>query len=52
MWTLGALTKPGSITKTEFMSGMKKNSKFDIADIKAMLPELDPGFLEKAQFRG
>jgi len=52
MWTLGALLKPGAITRSEFYNGMKKHKKYDIAGIKSMLPSLDPGFLEKAQFRG
>eukprot|EP01035_Chromulina_nebulosa_P003775 gene3775-5160_t len=51
MWTLGAVSKPGAITKAEFISGLKKQKKFDVEGIKSMLPSLDPGFLERNEFR-
>ena len=52
MWTLGAVSKPGAITRAEFISGLKKQKKFDVEGIKSMLPSLDPGFLERNEFRG
>ena len=52
MWTLGAVSKPGAITKAEFISGLKKQKKCDVGGIKSMPPSLDPGFLERDAFRG
>ena len=52
MWNLGAVTKPGSINRTEFIEGMKKLKKTDISGLIKLLPSFDPGFLEKSDFRG
>jgi hypothetical protein len=52
MWKLGALSKPGAITKTEFLQGMKNLGQSDINGLTALLPSFDPGFLEKSEFRG
>jgi hypothetical protein len=52
MWRMGAIAKPGCISKSEWCSGMKKVNSDSLSDIKQKLPALDPGFLEKNQFRG
>lgn len=52
LWRLGANSKPGCITREEFMQGMRKIGKEDIKGIISLLPVLDPGFLERAEFRG
>lgn len=49
---LGANSKPGLITRTEFMQGMKNIRKSSVEDIKKTIATLDPGFLEQSEFRG
>lgn len=51
-WQLGATSKPGNISRQEFLDGMKKMKKDSFAGIMELLPTLDPGFLERSQFRG
>ena len=51
-WQLGATSKPGNISRQEFLDGMKKLKKDSFAGIMELLPTLDPGFLERSQFRG
>jgi len=51
MWKLGATSKPGCISKPEFIQGMKTIRKTDAKGMKEYLPMLDPGFIEKAEFR-
>eukprot|EP01038_Epipyxis_sp_PR26KG_P004271 gene4271-6050_t len=51
MWKLGATSKPGSISQTEFLNGLKQFRVYDINGIKSILPSLDPGFLDKNEFR-
>lgn len=52
LWRLGAKSKPGSITRSEFLEGMRSLQKEKIEDFKSTLAELDPGFLMKEDFRG
>jgi hypothetical protein len=52
LWKLGATTKPGMVTKKEFTDGMKSLRKDSVDGLKTMLPSLDPGFLERVDFRG
>lgn len=52
MWKLGAKSKPGSITKEEFVRGMVNLRKDSYDGLRALLPSLDPGFLDKSEFRG
>ena len=52
LWKLGASSKPGAITKTEFIEGMKTIRKNSVSDLKSHLATLDPGFLERPEFRG
>ncbi len=52
MWKLGALSKPGSISRTEFIQGMKKLNKCDVGGLITVLPSFDPGFLDRAEYRG
>jgi len=51
LWKLGAVSKPGTITKPEFLAGMKKLRKDSIKGLKSISPSFDIGFLEKQQFR-
>lgn len=51
LWKLGASSKPGAITKTEFIEGMKTIRKNSVSDLKSHLATLDPGFLERPEFR-
>eukprot|EP01035_Chromulina_nebulosa_P021090 gene21090-27331_t len=51
VWKLNAKTKPGSITKDEFISGMTNLQKDSIAGLLDIISSLDPGFLEKDEFR-
>ena len=52
MWKLEAKSKPGCINREEFLKGMKKIGKSNIAGLVSLLPTLDPGFLERSEFRG
>lgn len=52
LWKLGSGSKPGLITRTEFLNGMKTLRKDSIDGLKAVVSTLDPGFLERAEFRG
>ena len=52
LWRLGASSKPGIITKTEFINGFRNLQLDSIDGIKNILPSLDPGFLDRAVFRG
>jgi hypothetical protein len=52
MWKLGALSKPGQITREEFFRGMQSLNVSDIKGIQGKLPSMDPGFLERSEFRG
>lgn len=51
LWKLGAVSRPGTITKTEFLSGMKKLRKDSIKGLISISPSFDLGFLEIPQFR-
>lgn len=51
-WRLGALSKPGSISKTEFLNGLRQLRKDSIEGLMTILPSLDPGFLDRSEFRG
>jgi len=49
---LGAGSKPGVITKAEFIEGMeKKVRKSNLAGLKSIAHQFDPGFLDIQQFR-
>ncbi len=52
MWKLGAISKPGSITRSEFLQGMKALGKSDSVGLSQLLPSFDPGFLDRPSFRG
>ena len=52
MWRLKATTKPGTILRKEFVGGMTDGLRKDsIEGIQSILPSLDPGFLERQEFR-
>ena len=52
LWKLGATSKPGCITRTEFVAGLQKLQTSDVNKLKTLLPSFDPGFLDKPEFRG
>lgn len=52
MWKLGAISKPGCITRDECMKGLKKLNRSNAIGITVILPSLDPGFLDRNEFRG
>jgi hypothetical protein len=52
LWKLGAVSKPGSITRSEFLSGFQKLQVSDTERLKMMVPSFDPGFMDKSEFRG
>jgi hypothetical protein len=52
MWRLGAVSKPGTITRKEFIDGMRRFRVSSIKDLSSKVPSLDLGFLERAEFRG
>jgi hypothetical protein len=52
LWKLGAVSKPGSITRSEFLSGFQKLQVSDTERLKTMVPSFDPGFMDKSEFRG
>lgn len=53
LWKLGIpVTKPGQISMKDFVDGMTKLNIGDIQGLQAMIPSLDPGFLERQEFRG
>lgn len=51
LWRLGANSKPGCITRTEFIQGMRTMRKESLESLKQMAPSCDPGFLERNEFR-
>lgn len=52
MWKLGAVSKPGCITREECMKGLKKLNRSNAYGINVIMPSLDPGFLDRNDFRG
>lgn len=50
MWRLGA-KGPGAINRTEFEEGCESLGLDSVEKIKALMPSLDPGFLEHKVFR-
>jgi len=51
MWKLGANEKPGHISNEEWVKGCVDLDIDSVQKIKAMLPGLDPGFLEREDFK-
>lgn len=54
MWKLGAKEKPASIDEEEFVNGCMNFSGLSSASVdafKSIVPMLDPGFLEGAEFK-
>jgi hypothetical protein len=52
MWRLGSGSKPGVVSRTEFLNGMKFMKKDSIEGLRQILPSFDPGFLDRNDFRG
>lgn len=48
---MGANSKPAQISREEWMSGCQKLGLGDINSFKALLPSLELGFMERADFR-
>ena len=51
MWRLGACSKPGQISLSEFETGMQRLGCESVESLAPVTPSLDPGFLERAEFR-
>jgi hypothetical protein len=53
LWKLKIpVDKPGQIYRKDFVSGMVALNLENVAGLQAFLPSLDPGFLERQEFRG
>ncbi len=52
MWKLGANSKPGQISREEFINGFRNLQINDVAGLIKLLPSFDPGFLDRSEFRG
>ena len=53
MWKLGANSKPGCITKSEWRAGMKSLNAFSVKDLLKLLPSLSVGnIVDVVKFRG
>lgn len=50
-WRLNATAKPGQVTRSEFVAGMKSMRVSTMAELKGRVPSFDTGFLEKSEFR-
>mmetsp|Transcript_11205 Transcript_11205/g.24898 ORF Transcript_11205/g.24898 Transcript_11205/m.24898 type:complete len:217 (+) Transcript_11205:160-810(+) len=51
LWKLGATSKPGHIKKTEFQAGCLRLKASSVEALAALLPSMDPGFLDRSEFR-
>ena len=51
LWKLGA-RQPGQISRQEFISGFTTLGLADLKALQAYVPALDPGFLDRTEFRG
>jgi DCN1-like protein 1/2 len=51
LWKLGANEKPAQINKDEWMQGCNKLQVDSVDKFQALLPSLDTGFLEQAEFK-
>lgn len=51
LWKLGSKEKPAQISKEEWMTGCNKLQVDSIDKFQSMLPSLDTGFLDRADFK-
>jgi hypothetical protein len=51
LWKLGSKEKPAQINKEEFLSGCDKLGVESIEQFQALIPSLDTGFLDEAEFK-
>ncbi len=51
LWKMGSKEKPAQITKEEWMAGCQKLQVDSIEKLKALLPSLETGFLDRNEFR-
>mmetsp|Transcript_21209 Transcript_21209/g.59043 ORF Transcript_21209/g.59043 Transcript_21209/m.59043 type:complete len:218 (-) Transcript_21209:325-978(-) len=51
LWKLGSEEKPGQITSQEWEDGCEKLRTDSIEKFKEVLPSLDPGFMDRAEFK-
>ncbi len=51
LWKLGSKEKPAQISKEEFLSGCCTLQVDSIEKFQALLPSLDTGFLDEAEFK-
>lgn len=51
LWKMGSQEKPAQISKEEWMAGCRKLQVDSLDKLKALLPSLDTGFLDRTEFR-
>lgn len=51
LWRIGSTSKPGAVTKQEFIGGFPKLNVSSLDDLKQNISQFDPGFLEVSEFR-
>jgi len=51
LWKLGSTEKPAQISKEEWMAGCQKLQVDSVKKLKALLPSLYTGFLDRSEFR-
>lgn len=51
LWKLGSKEKPAQITKEEFTTGCTLLQIDSMAKLKALIPSLDLGFMDQAEFK-
>lgn len=51
MWKLGSKEKPASISRKEWLGGCQKHHITSDKKLKAFVPSLDTGFLDRSEFK-
>jgi hypothetical protein len=51
LWKMGANEKPGMITREEWMTGCHRLQVDSVAKFQSLLPSLETGFLDQAEFK-
>ena len=51
LWRLGAESKPGRVSQTEWSAGTRRVGAESLPSLRLLLPSLDPGFMDHDEFR-
>jgi hypothetical protein len=51
LWKIGSREKPGQISREEFLSGCRRLNVDSTAKLQALIPSLDMGFMDEADFK-